>query len=101
MTNSYFNKNNKFNPAKADELGDKLGAVAGVALAPDARKKLYGFMTHVNDIAAPVYALGVTSALFVGGEIGGYIAVGTGVLGVVNTIANSFTNRLAKRNVTS
>jgi len=97
--NKQISNNHNFNPDYADELGENAGALAGVVFAPEVREKIYSAMTKVNVISASVATLAGTTALFIGGQSGVYIGIGVGVLTVVNTVANSFTNRLAKKNV--
>lgn len=86
-------------PTQGGALGTDLGTVADAALTPAGRKKLYNIMTIINGVAVPVYGAGATAALFVGGTFGAEIAIGTGALGVINSIVTAFTTRLASNNV--
>lgn len=90
----------KIDPTQATSLGTDLGVVADASLTAAGRKKLYNIMTIINGVAVPVYGAGATAALFVGGTLGAEIAIGTGVLGVINSIVTAFTTKLASKNVT-
>jgi len=94
------NSNAKFNLDYSNDLGENLADVTVATLPAATRKKIYDIATKANAIAGPVYTLGGTVALFVGGSAGVTIGVGVGVLGVTQIILNSFVNRLAKRNTT-
>jgi len=96
MTNS--NPLTNIDPAEANVLGSNLADVVS-KLTPAGRREAYKVATIINTIAVPVYSLGGSAALFIGGTIGADIAVGTVVLGVAVSVLSAFVARLAKANV--